>query len=393
MRKKSLMFFSFSIIILLLIGSTTNVAYLHSIEIDNQAITPPRYQNKIDLLMNLLMRISRVPSVSACVIKDEEIIWSNAYGYYNIKEEKRATETTLYNIASISKPITATALLQLYEQGLFELDEDINTFLPFTISHPDYPNTPITFRMLLAHQSGLSEDPLAFYTYFPKEECPIPLYPWIETYLTPDGANYTHRIWSSDAPGESFHYANVGYALIGYLVEQISEQPFHQYCQEHIFNPLNMDNTSYLLKDLDLSCVAMPYQHILNINIPRDHYCYLGYPCGSVHTSVKELAHFIIAHMNQGRYRDYQLLNASTITLSHTMQYQEGQYGFGWFIKNNSKIGYQYGHTGGDKGITTNVVIQEKDDTAVIYFTNGRPRGPIQTNAWILFQTVLFSII
>ena len=348
-------------------------------------------QNHIDVFMKMLMRISRVPSVSACVIKDENITWLKAYGYYNIEEKKQATDTTIYNIASISKPITATALLQLYEQGLFDLDDDINSYLPFTVIHPDYPETPITFRMILAHQSGLSEDPLQFYRYFPAEQCPVPLYPWIQTYLNPDGANYTDNIWSSDEPGHTFHYANVGYALIGYLVERISGQPFHQYCQDHIFDPLDMNNSSYLLKDLDLTRVAMPYQHVLNIHIPCGHHCYIGYPCGSVHTSVKELAHFIIAHMNAGTYNKYQLLNASTVSQMHTIQYPNEQYGLGWFIKNNSKIGYQYGHTGGDKGITTNVVIQEKENTAIIYFTNGRPRGPIQTAAWILFQHVLFS--
>lgn len=393
MKNNLLRLSSFIFVFSLLFGLIVPITQSTSTEINHyESLNHQSTVTQIDFYMKILMKISKVPSVSACVIKDDEIIWSNAYGYYNLEEEKKAEVTTLYNIASISKTITATALMQLYDQGLFDLDDDINSFLPFTVRHPDYPEDSITFRMLLAHQSGLSEDPLRFYTYFPPQSCPIPLYPWIETYLSPDGNNYTNHIWSSDAPGETFHYANVGFALIGYLVERLSGLPFHQYCKQFIFEPLEMHQTSYLLSDLDFSLLAMPYRHVFGLHIPHGHYCYLGYPCGSVHTSVIELSHFIIAHMNEGIYKGFQLLNASTVELMHTIQYPKGDYGLGWVVNNDSDYGLLYGHSGGDIGVATSVSIHDSDDTAVIYFTNGRPRGIIQVFAWSMFQQVLFSI-
>jgi len=345
----------------------------------------------VDIIIQLLMRLSKVPSISTCVIMNNTIIWSKGYGLYDIEHKKPATNETLYNIASISKTVTATALMQLYEKSLFNLDDDINNYLSFQVRHPIYPDIPITFRMLLSHLSGLSEDPEEFYKYFPPERCPIPLYPWIETYLSPIGNNYTDEIWSNDAPGEKFHYANIGFALIGYLVETISGQPFYQYCKDNIFTPLKMYNTSYLLSFVNRSNLAIPYHFQIYKYIPYGHYCYIGYPCGSIHTSVTDFSHFIIAHMNQGVYDGYQLLNATTIQLMHTVQYPNEDYGLGWTIWNNTNNEHFYGHTGGDYGVATSVTVRLSDNSAVIYFTNGEPLRPIQIKAWGLFENILFS--
>ncbi len=338
------------------------------------------------------MRISRVPSISACIIRNNTMIWSQGYGFYNLEHKKSATSNTLYNIASISKTVTATALMQLYEQHLFDLDDDINKYLPFSVNHPKYPDKNITFRMLLSHQSGFAEDPEEFYIYFPPDKCPIPLYPWIETYLSPEGNNYTSKIWSDDAPGETFHYANIGFALIGYLVETITGKQFYQYCQDNIFTPLKMYNTSYLLSSVNRSNLAIPYRFFIYKYIPYGHYCYIGYPCGSIHTSVTELSHFIIAHMNQGVYDGYQLLNATTIQLMHTIQYPKSDYGLGWVIWDNRKNEHFYGHPGGDFGVATSVVVRTSDNTSIMYFTNGEPSRFIQVRAWAFFEKILFSL-
>ena len=109
-----------------------------------------------DMKISFLMRIAGFPSLSACIIKDDQIIWSKGYGYYNLPEQKSATVDTNYLLASITKTIVGTALMQLYEQGLFSLDDDVNTFLPFDLQNPNFPDDPITFRMLLSHTSSLN---------------------------------------------------------------------------------------------------------------------------------------------------------------------------------------------------------------------------------------------
>ncbi len=93
-----------------------------SIKKDNQQITSDFL---FDTYIQTLMRIAHKPSIATCIIKYNEVVWSNAYGYYDIENKKEATAQTLYLQASVSKTATATALMQLYEQGLFDLDDDV----------------------------------------------------------------------------------------------------------------------------------------------------------------------------------------------------------------------------------------------------------------------------
>ena len=105
--------------------------------------------------INLLMRMGQIYSLSICLIKNNTIAWSNGYGIYDMEKNQKPNVDTCYLIASISKTITATAILQLYEQGLFELDDNVNNKLDFDIYNPSHPEVNITYRMLLNHTASL----------------------------------------------------------------------------------------------------------------------------------------------------------------------------------------------------------------------------------------------
>ena len=344
-----------------------------------------------DWFLTFLMKIGHFPSLSACIISNDEVIWSKGCGFYDLENRKSVTKDTLYNIASISKTITSTALMQLYEQGLFDLDDDVNDHLPFSMRNPNFPDISITFRMLLSHQSSLSEDPLEFYQYsytFGGDSA-VPLYPFLETYLVPSGSNYTSEVWSNDSPGETFHYANIGFALIGFLVEQISGKPFDQYCIENIFLPLKMYNTSYRLSDINIESLAVPYDFSDGDYIKHEQYGYIDYPAGTVRTSISELSHFLVAHMNKGTYNNIQLLSEETVNLMHSVQYSNSNYGLGWGIFTSSNGNKYIGHQGGDFGIVTSMYIRESDNVAVIIFVNVSP-WTMNAGIWYLMQDILF---
>jgi len=92
-----------------------------------------------DRMITVLMKVGNIPSISASIIKDDNVVWSNGYGLYDIEHDKEASENTIYAVASISKTVTATALMQLYDQDLFDLDDDINDYLNFSIRNPNDP--------------------------------------------------------------------------------------------------------------------------------------------------------------------------------------------------------------------------------------------------------------
>ncbi|RLF46300.1 MAG: hypothetical protein DRN29_05305, partial [Thermoplasmata archaeon] len=172
----------------------------------------------IDKLIERLMKMAHMSALSAAIVIDDEVVWTKGFGLYDRENDKEASDETIYLVASISKTFTATAIMQLYEKGLLDIDEDVNKYLPFSLRNPNYPKEPITIRMLLAHQSSLAEDPPAFYSYIPGDlEVEGYPYPWLEQYLVPGEIHYKPQVWSDYKPGEKMYYANVGYSVLGYL--------------------------------------------------------------------------------------------------------------------------------------------------------------------------------
>ncbi len=208
------------------------------------------------------MQKEGIPSLAAAIVKDDQIVWQHTYGFEDLASKTPPTEDTIYLLASISKTITATAVMQLYERGQLDLDTDINTYLSFDIRNPHFPEVPITARTLLTHTSGLAwptneEDP-HFNDVYPDDSAP-PLSSWLKEYLTPGGSQYLATTWKNTRPGAQVQYSNIGGGLLGYLVESITNQDFGEYCKANIFGPLAMSNTGFKLRDVDQSRLATLY--------------------------------------------------------------------------------------------------------------------------------------
>ena len=344
-----------------------------------------------DRILTLLMKIGHFPSLSACIIKNNEVVWSNGYGFYDIEGEKYSTENTIYMSCSISKTITGTALMQLYEQGLFDLDDDVNDYLPFILRNHNFPDEPITFRMLLSHASSINNDPDSFYWLNYSIDPPISWYPnpWLNEYLMPDGNYYVPEIWDDEnPPGAEAEYANVNFVIISYLVELISGEPFLEYCTEHILTPLEMYNSSFNLSYFDIDNIAIPYHYrngeFYTINNlvdigwewfnPPDiiYYRMLHYPIGGFYTSVSDLSHFLIAHMNGGVYNGVRILEEDTINEMHKIQPPNVGYGLAWYYTQSQYGKIFSGHQGDIPGYHTSMLVQyPNNDNGVIFFVNG----------------------
>ena len=366
-------------------------------------------------IIDFLMDRGHFPSISACIIKNDEMVWSDGFGFSDRENNIPATDKTVYQIASITKTVTGTALMQLYDQGLFDLDDDVNDFLPFELRNPNFPQNSITFRMLLSHSSSLRSPQSYWQIDLIKEGPPFPGYPspWLEDYLTPAGSDYDPAVWAeNDAPGEVSSYANINFDLVAYLVEILSGELFYEYCENHIFNPLEMTDTSFRLTDYDTEELAVPYfwNPLTKKHERQANFVFLHYPAGGLFTTVKDLSHFMIAHMNRGVYKDKRLLEEETVKEMHKIQPPGNKYSFyyglAWLIMSRSIwIGFEYplyyilslpnavfsGH-GGDisYGLHTRMVMKLAGDTAVIFFINTHR---IQRKGWNcaeLLNDVLF---
>lgn len=340
----------------------------------NNAITS---DSLFDFYIELLMRIGHRPSIAACIIHDDEVVWSKGYGHYDIENQKLTNKDILYLQASVSKTITATALMQLYDQDLFDLDDDVNDYLPFDLRNPNHPDDPITIKMILSHRSSLADDNLYWIalSYLPGdpdvEGFP---YPWLEDYLVPGGSGYSSTTWSNDKPGEKFYYANIGFSIIAYLVENLSGQNFNDYCKENIFEPLEMHNSGFRLRDHNIDDIAVPYEYKNGRYFRHPHYgIHILYPAITLRTSVEEFSHFIIAHMNDGVWNGVRILEKPTVDLMHMAHFSPESnfnYGLGWIITNRGNGNIEYSHSGGYVGALDLVTIKQDEDIAVILFSN-----------------------
>jgi len=228
----------------------------------------------------------------------------------------------------------------------------------------------------------------------------IPDYPnpWLKEYLTPNGSAYNPNVWSKNKPGEKYYYANIGYSIIGYLVEILSGQNFNDYCIEHIFTPLQMFNTSFRLKDLNMSNIAVPYEFKNGKYYPHPHYgMYVIHPAATMRTSIEEYSHFIIAHMNNGVWNGVKILNKSTVELMHKAHFSPSDkynYGLGWQITRKYFGKIELSHGGFWPGVHTLVIIKPNKNTAVIIFTNSLDSGFhlsfIEKLAFKLIKNTLF---
>ena len=322
-------------------------------------------------------------------------------------------------LASISKTVTVTALMQLFEDGLFSLDNDIDDYLPFDVNHPDYL-TPISFKMLLTHTSGIKDNWGVMPYYDGDSELELGYF--LEQYLIPGGEFYgSNSNFTNSMPGTDHTYSNIGAALIGFLVEEISNQSFNDYCNENIFEPLSMNNAFWFLSEIDnLDQVASPYQvtggsgdscFIIGCGIydqsnpcfcdsaciyygdccpdyndvcgedgtgsstgnltEYENYGYADYPSGQLRTTSNNLAKFMGAYMNDGIYNEVRILDSETIELIKTIHYPtvNSMQGLMWYYKNeNERI--LFGHNGGDIGSSTEMFISFSDNLGVVLLTN-----------------------
>ncbi|HIG99835.1 MAG TPA: beta-lactamase family protein [Thermoplasmata archaeon] len=362
--------------------------------------TPPFFDDaSFDRLIIMLLHIGHYPSMSACIIHNTTVIWKNAYGFSDLETHKPATTQTIYIVASITKTITSTALMQLYDQGLFQLDDDVNVYLPFSLRNPNYPDDPITIRMILSHSSSLTTDPFSYHWFNFSSPPPIPWYPspWLQEYLLPDGAYYTPEIWdTTHRPGAYMQYANINFDIAAYLVQLLSGQPFHDYCNDHIFTPLGMTRTGFRLPDLPIEEVAFPYLYQNRTYEKLPHYQLLHYPIGGLMTTVDDVTCFLIAHMNHGVYNSTRILEKETVSLMHTVQppgniYKNFRYGLGWMIieKPLRKTAY-IGHSGDIPGAHTRMFINQADNTSIICFFNSDRSTSLEKFVSLLIQNLLF---
>jgi CubicO group peptidase (beta-lactamase class C family) len=311
------------------------------------------------------------------VIAGGEVLLARGYGVLSIESEALVTADTPFMVASISKVVTATALMQLVEGGDLNINEPINNLLPFGVDNPRTEDEIILLRQLLTHTSGIRDrnnlwgelgDADALYV---PGDSPIALGDFMEGYLVADGEWYREANFYPLMPDVGLRYSNIAFALAGHIVETVSGTPLDDHCDASIFSTLNMANTGWHLADFDVDTVAVPHSGYGGDRTPYGHYGYPDYPDGQLRSSAADLARFLLAFDQGGALDGGRILEESTVDQMWTPQVPEvdDTQGLGWYWWNENGVD-GVGHEGADYGVATQMFLDVDSGVGVIVLAN-----------------------
>lgn len=284
--------------------SVQTVAAAGPIPTPIHALTAPDVEAWLDGLMPAGLSMAEAPGAVVVVVKDGQVLFEKGYGYADYKAGKPVdAKTTLFRPGSVSKLFTWTAVMQQVEQGKINLDADVNTYLDFHI--PAYQGVPVTMRQLMTHRAGFSETARDLLTY---GKAAPPLDQVLKRYVPP-------RIFlPAGGPG----YSNYGASLAGYIVQRVSGEDFNAYVQRHIFAPLNMAHSTFD-QPLPASLAPEMSKGYATWTQPGPGFEIISLPpAGSLSATGDDMAHFMIAQLQLGKYGDAQILKPATAQLMHT---------------------------------------------------------------------------
>ncbi len=296
------------------------------------------------------------------------------YGYCSLVDKKLVDQETIFRIASISKAIIGIAAMKLVENGQLDLDEDIGNYLGYQIRNPNYPNVPITTRMLMLHTSsitdGKAEDGRGYngvngYHYFVSLE---------DLLANQNSKVYSKYTYSTDLPGEKYNYSNFGAGIIACIIEKCSNQLFTEFVEQQIFKPLQMDASYKANKIIKKDKISDAFIEFTTNKTAKEFIdgTYPDFPLGNnfrgpaggLFVSMADLSKVMIALMNDGKYKNVQIFNKETVDTLLNMNFFASRY-------NKEKQVDLKGYSGGAYGICSVMYFCKRKKTGVCFIANG----------------------
>lgn len=324
----------------------------------------------IDAIVKEEMTAKKTVGLSVAVIKSGKLVHLKAYGLRDKENNLEVTINTPFTIASVSKTVVSAAIFKLVEMKEVKLDDDINGYLPFLVVNPHFPKSKITISQLLNHHSGINDgNAMQFWTY--DGDSKTQLSEFLKEYLTVQGKLYHKSRFVKDTT--SYRYSNVGYGLLGYIVESVSKTSLEEFSRKYIFSPLEMNNTSWFLNNLDKSLVAKPYAHSKSKGYEFKGFMgYPYYPCGQLRTSVSDFSSFILGYVNSDNGK-FILDNVTTNTITPNPNDKQLKH-YTWRVDSTFSKNTYYLHSGGEPGVVTWTIMDVTKKNAIIIFANSDGR-------------------
>jgi CubicO group peptidase (beta-lactamase class C family) len=309
----------------------------------------------------------KVPGVSIAVIRNKKVAWAKGYGTTEAGGKAAVTIETLFQAASMSKPIAALLALLLGQQGLLDIDEDVNRYLRrWKVPANDFTRKKkVTVRGLVSHSAGVNVHGFPGYV----DGNPVPTLPQVLQGMKP--AN-TPAIAVDLLPGEKFRYSGGGYCILQALIEDVTGKNFADAAQSMLLEPLSMTRSHYrLAKKAEAKSYAAGHTKKGAV-IPGQRNHYPESAAAGLYTTPSEYAQFGILLMNKGKVGNKQLLAAKWVDEVLRKQAPNQQVGLGIFLIKDG-----FGHGGANEGFRCNSLFLSAHGDGVIIMTNGDNGGAL----------------
>ena len=321
--------------------------------------------SRLDSYIAREMRDKGIPGLSLALTDRSGLLRASTYGYADVKLKKPVTPETEFEIGSISKSFTAIASLQLSEQGKFDPKQPISKYLPWFLVHSNY--APITGHDLMSHSAGLPRD---------RDDIPSSLY---------QAAGVRDR-WTGYEPGKHFAYSNIGYQIMGYLLEEITGKSSAENVRERILQPLGMSHSEPLFIHDTYSRLATGYAPLYDdrpnrASSPLIEATWLEYAAGdgAIASTACDMAIYLRMLLNRGSAPTGRIISDRSFKLltQHASDESEGVW-YGYGMRSWTVDGHDYiGHAGGMVGYSSQLQGDMDDGLGVIALVNfsGGPGG------------------
>jgi CubicO group peptidase (beta-lactamase class C family) len=316
-------------------------------------------------------------SVAIAVAKDGKIIWEEAFGYSNKEKNVKATVNSMYAIASISKPFTATGIMILAQKGLIDINKPVNDYLGnVKLKVYDGKAKEVTVERVLKHESGLPD-----YVHFFYENDPWKIPPMDSTIK-----HYGIIVYP---PGEVYQYSNIGYGILGYIIERLSGDTYPDFMKKEVFLPLGMNHSSVNIDDGLKEFITTKYDPNGN-SLP---FYEFDHPGGSaVLCSIHDLIRFGMFHLKNHFAGQQQILKDETIDRMHIQGSTDSpnpNYMLGWFVQPDDHGYLTISHGGGMPGVSSLLTLIPSENIAVAVVFNGGKK----MNSSVITNSILSAML
>jgi CubicO group peptidase (beta-lactamase class C family) len=304
-----------------------------------------------------------IPGMSLAIVQGDQVAHLGSYGEAD-SDGRPVTPQTPFQIGSTTKSFTALAVMQLIEAGLVELDAPVQTYLPWFTTADPAASAQITIRHLLNQTSGLS-------TATGRGE-------FSTSDLSDQAIENSVRALADVelkyTPGTTYEYSNSNFTIAGLVVQVVSGQSYESYVQAHIFDPLEMRHSFTAQQPAEQDGLSTGYVTFLGFPVRRNTPFNRGsLPNGYIFSSAEDIAHYLIAQLNDGRYGDASLLSAESMSAMHTAAVPAGtsgeSYAMAWHVGTYEGTPVIY-HSGDNAKYATFLLIAPEEDLGIALLIN-----------------------